>query len=350
MDTPDNKNILLVDDNKVQAVLLKDWLNKETAHTFLTAFDGEDALRIMEGGGIDLVITDIQMPKMDGIALAQALHDKYPKIPIIMITGYGTVDMAVKAMRDQAVMDFIQKPCAPPLVKDAIEKALWLTRKREDDDQEKKQLTRTVNEKDLLIRETHHRVKNNINTISSLLSLQASRIIGEEAQRLLEDAGIRIRTVATIHEKLYKSENLTHINLQSYLQELMVEVASIYGRSDISIVVDARIDIDMDNVIHYGLLINEIVCNGFKYAFPKEKGGVIKISLILDGENYILTVSDNGVGLPEAVDIYNTESLGMQVVTGLAAQMDGVIEVFRKNGTTFRITLPISLAGGASEK
>jgi PAS domain S-box-containing protein len=196
----------------------------------------------------------------------------------------------------------------------------------------------SLKEKEVLLREIHHRVRNNLQVISSLLSLQSTYIKDDKYTEMLKESQNRIRAMALIHEKLYQSENLAKVDFSEYITALVNGLVCSYGASDITLKIKVNdISLGTDAAIPCGLIINELVSNSLKHAFPGGKG---KINVILHtiNENIELVVSDNGIGIPENINFRNTESLGLRLVTILAeGQLNGSIDLDRTKGTTFHI-------------
>ena len=200
----------------------------------------------------------------------------------------------------------------------------------------------SIEEKEILLKEIHHRVKNNMQIISSLMNLQASKMKDELTVEAFRESQNRIRSMALIHEKLYRSENLARIRFDEYLRDLTNYLVSAYKRPSLSIHFDIQADpvnLDIDTAIPCGLIINELVTNSLKHGFPDSSRtasnieGIIHIQLALLPENQIkLLIADNGVGFPEGVDFRNTDSLGLQLVTSLTYQLDGEVSFINQNG------------------
>jgi PAS domain S-box-containing protein len=208
-------------------------------------------------------------------------------------------------------------------------------RKKAEDD-----LKESLKEKEILLREIHHRVKNNMEIISSLLKLQIKQVEEEEAENVLKESQGRVKSMAMIHEKLYQSKSFTKINFKNYVENLVNDIFYSYGIKKGTIEPKLEIEninIDIDTLIPVGLIINELVTNSVKYAFPKGKG-TIKIKLRSNQDQLELIIADNGVGLPDEMDYKNTDSLGLQLVNGLVYQIDGEIELQRSQGTEYKIT------------
>ena len=199
----------------------------------------------------------------------------------------------------------------------------------------------SLREKEILLRETHHRVKNNLAVISSILNLQSMTVHDPEARRVLSECRQRVNTMGMIHTKLHQSHDTARIDFGPHVRELMRSLSMSHAtHPDTAIKVHAdEVFLDIDTSIPLSLIINELVTNALKYAFPDGKKGEIAVTLLCKDGSLILTVSDNGIGLPEDVDLRETESLGMQLVVALVEQLEGNIEIQGKGGTEFRITL-----------
>jgi two-component sensor histidine kinase len=197
-------------------------------------------------------------------------------------------------------------------------------------------------EKEILLQETHHRVKNNMQIISSLLNLQSTYIKDRTCTKILKDSQNRIRAMALVHEKLYSSDNLANINFNEYVTALTQNLFHSYGvntgRIKLKLETE-KIPFDIDTAIPCGLIINELVSNAIKHAFPDGKEGEIVITLRSRDEIIDLIISDNGIGIPDTIDFRTTQSLGLHLVTILAEdQLDGAIVLDRTAGTAFQIT------------
>jgi PAS domain S-box-containing protein len=202
-------------------------------------------------------------------------------------------------------------------------------------------LKASLREKEVLLKEIHHRVKNNMQVISSLLSLQSRHLQDPKAIGMFKDSQHRIRSMALVHEKLYQSKDLSRIDFGQYLENLVVYLVHSYqidsGRIRLKIDVgDAALDIN--TAIPCGLIINELVTNALKHAFSGGRKGEIRVTLRPGaGGMFTLTVADNGVGWPGSKDFRTTETLGMQLVTMLVDQLDGAISLEKRPGTVFQI-------------
>lgn len=192
-------------------------------------------------------------------------------------------------------------------------------------------------EKEVLLREIHHRVKNNLQIISSFLNLQNQNTCDELERSILLESKNRIQTMALIHEQLYQSSSLKDISARHFINKQVYNLLYSYGANNIERIIDIEdLNMDLDTSIPCGLIINELVTNSIKYAFP-EGEGIISVELKQIKGKYNLTIADNGIGLPENLDIISTETFGLKVVNALVEQLDGTIELEKNNGTKFKI-------------
>ncbi|MEA2103924.1 MAG: ABC transporter substrate binding protein [Candidatus Cloacimonadota bacterium] len=206
-----------------------------------------------------------------------------------------------------------------------------------------KKIEKALREKEVMMQEIFHRVKNNMQVVSSLLSLQANSIDNEEARKALSESQDRIRSMAMIHEKLYRSTDLANIDFSDYINQL---VKTIYSSHYHDLENELELEINVENVyldiilgIPCGLIINEIVSNAFKHAFAGVKFPKLTVTMTQKNTEIELAISDNGVGIGENFDLENPSTLGMELITGLTDQIEGTMKVSKANGggTTFTI-------------
>jgi PAS domain S-box-containing protein len=214
------------------------------------------------------------------------------------------------------------------------------------------QIKASLEEKVVLLQEIHHRVKNNLQVISSLLYLQAGKIQDPQMLSILRDSQNRVKSMALIHEKLYQTKDLAKVDLGEYIHNLTSYLFRSYtahaGAIQLRVQAD-NVSLGIDTAVPCGLIINELVSNALKHAFPENASGEIQIELhansTVEGQGpqaqlFTLSVRDSGIGFPATVDFQNTASLGLQLVNTLVNQLDGVIELHNNNGTEFRIQFP----------
>ncbi len=234
----------------------------------------------------------------------------------------------------------------------------WLEKEIIERKNAEKLIKASLQEKEILLTEIHHRVKNNLQIVSSLLYLQSRNIKDENLIGHFQESQNRIRSMALIHEKLYKSENMANINIADYIKSLTSYLFHVYNNHKrIELITDIdNVYLTVEQAICCGLIVNELVSNSLKYAFTLKKEGNIWISLesgILSddkqNEQYTLIVKDNGIGLDESITFQNVHSLGLQLVNNLSTQLNGFVNVERNGGTCFNITFQ-SGKNGKSKK
>jgi two-component sensor histidine kinase len=292
-----------------------------------------EALDILDRENFDVVLLDLGLPDSQGFRTFTQVNDQMPELPIIIITGLEDEDMGINAVKEGAQDYLIKGQLDDKVLARSIKYAI--ERKHTEEE-----LKSSLNEKDVLLKETHHRVKNNMQIISSLLNLEMGYSDEDEAIDVLKESQNRIKSMALIHEKLCQSNDLNHIKISDYINTLVTDLFYSFNLSDEQI--EMKMDLEdiylkIETAIPCGILINELVSNSLKYAFPNGEKGEIFVSLKSKDDGYELIVSDNGVGLPEELDYKNTESLGLQLVNNLAAQIDGRVELEKGHGTKFVI-------------
>jgi two-component sensor histidine kinase len=203
------------------------------------------------------------------------------------------------------------------------------------------ELTELNQQKEMLLKEIHHRVKNNLMIISSLLNLQSRYIKDKESQEIFKESQNRAQSMALIHQRLYQSTDLKNIDFKEYITTLANDLYRTYVDDTSRVSLTLNIDecrIDINTAIPLGLILNELITNSMKHAFPGNEKGTINIDFKKNDDKYILIVSDDGVGFPEDLDYQKTDSLGLQLVNNLTDQISGELELDTTRGTTFKIT------------
>lgn len=202
------------------------------------------------------------------------------------------------------------------------------------------EIVESLKEKEVLLKEIHHRVKNNLQVISSILNLQSSFVHDDKTLDLLQESRNRIRSMAIIHENLYRTTNFSSIDFAGYILNLATNLSALYklGETDTELVYELEpIDLVLDQAVPCGLLLNELITNALKYAFPNGEKGRIRIALKEHESTIYLEVQDNGIGLPQDFEIEKSDTLGLQLVLTLVEQLDGVMAFKSEGGTEFLI-------------
>ncbi len=352
----ESKNtVLVVDDEPGSLGMLNDYLCSRGFKT-LVAEDGETALKRVSHARPDIILMDVMMPGIDGFETCYRLKedDRTKDIPILFMTALTDVVDKVKGFEVGAV-DFITKPIHVEEVVARINTHLTIRNLQKTLEEQNAQLQQEIaerkraeekvkaalEEREMLIKEIHHRVKNNLQTVSSIFSLQSRYIKDEQALGVFKNCRQRIQAMSLIHEKLYQSMDLSKVGFRGYIQNLVTQLLNSYvlkpGQVQLKMQIENLV-LDVKKAIPLGLIINELISNSLKHAFPDHREGKITICLRLnESETYDFTliVKDNGAGFPENLDFQDTKSFGMVMVHSLVKQLDGVIEMERNDGTTF---------------
>jgi two-component sensor histidine kinase len=211
--------------------------------------------------------------------------------------------------------------------------------------QSEEKITASLQEKEMLLKEIHHRVKNNLQIITSLLKLQANYVDDERMTTIFKECQQRVAAMAAVHSMLYKSQNLAVIDFGNYVREMAGELHCAYRISAAAIFLVIHIEdviLPIDTAIPCGLLINELLTNSLKYAFPGGRKGEVTIEMQHTADGVRLLFADNGVGFPTEVDFNKTETFGLRLVHMLGKQLDGCIELFSDNGTRYEIMFKLA--------
>jgi PAS domain S-box-containing protein len=206
-------------------------------------------------------------------------------------------------------------------------------------------IKKSLTEKEVLLKEVHHRVKNNLQVVNSMLNLQSNYIDDKKMKGIFMESQDRIRSMALVHEQLYQSKDLSSINVAYYLKSLKKNLFNTYKFATSLVQCNADIEeikLNIDTAIPLGIIMNELCTNALKHAFQEGTRGELKVEFKHVGsDNCLLLVSDNGVGLPKDLDITNTESMGFLLIKSMIEQLNGSLQIEQGQGTTFKITFPM---------
>ena len=328
-------NILLIEDNQGDVRLIKEILNDvEDFHYTLTASESlQQGIGLLTKKDFDIVILDLGLPDSQGLDSFRRLSRYAHNLPIIVFTGLEDKNTAIKAVQDGA-QDY--------LIKGKIEGFPLTQALRFAIERKKmgKKIIHSLHEKEVLLREIHHRVKNNMQIVVSLLRLQAAGIKDKKTLELFKECQNRIKSIAVIHEKLYQSKNFSSVDFGQYIQEMLLHLTNTYGVDTQNIKTHAKSahdKLDINHAIPCGLILNELISNCFKHAFPENKTGDIHVEFSKRKGEHKLIIRDTGKGLPENTDIQKAQSFGLQIVRDLVEQLKGSIVVNRDHGTEFII-------------
>lgn len=342
-----NISVLFVDDNESIRKLYQRLLEKHVNH-FYIARNGHHGLELYQQYKPDLVITDINMPVMDGLEMVREIKNLDPNAKIVVMSAYNVKENFIESI-NLGVDGYLMKPVEAKRLLSLIDEFAGITMMKwelESKEQKRREaeeyLKKSLAEKDVLLREVHHRVKNNMQIISSILRMQGRTIEDPRLKEILQESQNRIHSMALIHENLYSNESLANIKFANYVQSLSGNIARTYANQQQKVQFDFKIDdayLPIDTAIPCGLIINELISNSFKYAFKgRDKGSIGIYFDKLENDKHQLTVCDDGMGISDSLDITKTRSLGMKIIHKLVKQLDGELETDFNKGTKFIIT------------
>ncbi|MBN2096843.1 response regulator [Candidatus Peregrinibacteria bacterium] len=337
--------ILIVEDEGIVAKDLQHMLADMGYKILDVAVSGEEALEKVKKRKPDLVLMDIVLKgKIDGIETTRRLRTFFD-IPVIYVTAYGDKEKIERAKTTEPY-GYILKPFTKLALKADIEMALYNHKVVNELKASSRKIKKSLEEREVMLKEIHHRVKNNMQIISSLLSHQSRRTKNKKTIGLFSESQARIQSMMLIHENLYESKDFSSVDFAAYVKRLMEHLSTLYEVRpfDIDFQVKVKaITLDMNMAIPCGLILNELVTNAIKYAFSdskkdKKKKKIIKVDMHSSGGKVILTVGDNGVGMPAKINLNKPTTLGLELITTLTRQLGGNLKLDRKKGTTFTIS------------
>lgn len=383
MKTDKGVNILLIDDNKDKMLSLESILD-EPELNLVTCYSGKEGLRQLLSNDFAAILLDVNMPEMDGFETAEMIRQR-PRsehTPIIFITAYSKTDLDAMKGYELGAVDFITTPVVPAVLKAKVQAFVDLFRKTEQIEHQneeleelhrhletmvekrtealqaeiaerkkaEKKIKKSLKEKEVLLAEIHHRVKNNMAVVSALLELEMAQVKDDKLKDILLSSKSRIKSMALIHEKLYQAESFSHIEFNSYVEDLINKISSFYAPTYKDI--DLEVDIDyvmlnLNQAIPCALLLNELLANSFKHAFENRKKGKICIQLSEHNDSVELKVKDNGVGIPGEIDTSDSDSLGMKLVSTWVKQLKADLKTNGEEGTCFTINFLKSNRSGS---
>ncbi len=350
--------ILVVEDNIEMNRFIANILGKN--YNVTSAYNGKEGFQKAVSIKPDLIITDIMMPEMTGDKFVEEVK-KVPaldSVPIILLTAKTDEELKISLLKIGAY-DYLNKPFTIDellarvqnsinlkIIRDSLQKELD---SRNNDifslvheiTERKHIIENSLKEKEVLLKEVHHRVKNNLQIISSLLNLQENSFT--DPKEAFKESQNRIRSMSLVHEKLYQTKNYTTIDFKEYIIDIINNLMISYKQNnEIRTITDIKdFYIDINLAISLGLIITELVSNSLKYAFSNNSNSenLLYITVTkLEENKYCMMVKDNGIGIPEDFDLWKSETLGLQLVTIMVEQINGNVEVTNSTGTKYEIT------------
>jgi two-component sensor histidine kinase/FixJ family two-component response regulator len=365
--------VLLVEDDADDYTLTRDMLSESDGKRFhldwVATYDA--ALEQIRRQEHDVYLLDYRLGERNGLELLREAVRLGARAPMILITGQDDRTVDMEAMRAGAADYVIKEHLDAPLLERSIRYAI--EHKRTEEELERRvqqrtaelaranrileievaerkraeaQLKASLREKEVLLRELHHRVKNNLQVVCSLLNLQARYVDDRRALEMFKECQGRVRSMALIHQKLCQSENLARIDLGHHIRDLATNLMLAHGIESSQVALEVAVEdavLSLDTVVPATLLLHELISNVLKHAFPDGRRGLLRIELHPEapdagGKRFHMMVSDNGAGLPAELDFRTASSLGLQLICALADQLEGTLAVSRANGTTVTLS------------
>lgn len=332
--------VLILEDVEFDAELMEYEMRREGLKFTSQRVETEkDFIRELDDLRPDVILVDHSLPQFDGVSALEITKRRSPLTPFIFVSGKIGDEFAVDMLKKGAT-DYVFKNNLTKLVP-AIKRAITERNELEELKRSKIELQNALKEKEMLLKEIHHRVKNNLMIISNLLELQSYYVRDKADLNVFRESKTRADSMALIHERLYQSTDLKSIDIGDYIRNLAADIFDTYVIDPDQIKLMVNVDdirLDTNTAIPLGLIINELLTNSLKYAFPNDKKGNITIELNKNDDKFTVIIKDDGIGFPSDLDYKNTETLGLELVNSLTQQVNGNMELISADGTEFRIT------------
>jgi two-component sensor histidine kinase len=355
MSNDDKVGILLVDDQPNQ-LASHEAILRDLGERLVTARSGREALQKLMDEDFAVILLDVNMPDMDGFETASLIHQhpRFEQTSIVFVTAAQATTLdRLKGYRLGAV-DYVEVPVVPEILRSKVAVFVDLNRKRRDlqrlndalqaeiaQRRNAEEAVRHSREKEVLLQEIHHRVKNNLQIITSLLRMQSRAVPDPAFSDALRECQNRVASMALIHDKLYRARDLARVSFPEYVRDLTSNILTSYALPARSVRVKLDIDdlsLSLDCAVPCGLILNELMSNCLKHAFPVGHSGTVHVGFHAEGEQELcLVVQDDGVGMPAAIDLERTSSLGWRLIRALVQQLDGVVQCRTAGGTLVEI-------------
>lgn len=328
---PQAVRVLLVEDNPGDARLVEEMLNGNGCiFSIQRAASVCDALSSIEPGKErpDIVLLDLGLPDEQGLQTLRRIAPAANGVPVVVLTGLRDDETGDAAVREGA-QDFLYKE---QLDRDRLRRVIRHAIERH---RFQFQIRTALEEKEVLLREVYHRVKNNLQVIQSLLKMQARSLEDREIRLVLGDMAQRVYAMAVVHEKLYQNADLASLSIEGYIRKLFEGALATYSLTADQIELHLEVEdipLCLEHAVPLGLLLNELISNALKHGFPDGRQGTISISLHRTEKGVLVTLQDDGIGLAPDFSASSGSSMGLKVATSLAHRLGGELNFSSNNG------------------
>jgi two-component sensor histidine kinase/CheY-like chemotaxis protein len=342
--------ILLIEDNPADVEMIRELLSDRKGSFFdIVCADRLSAAKpYFAAGGIDIILLDLGLPDSQGLDTLRRVRDHGREVPIVVLTMLDNEETGLNALKEGAQDYLVKGQMNGPLIVRSLRYAIERGRIEKELKKNRDSLEELVAEKETLLREIHHRVKNNLQLISGLLDMTRMSSSDESTNSILTDIMLKIQTMAQIHTRLYESKQIGKINITDQIRDQVTALSNIFSHEghEISCRINPeRVFLPVDQALPCALVINEILSNTYKHAFKGRNNGTIEISALQENNRIKITIRDNGVGLPDNFDIGRSSSLGITLIrTIVQHQLKGALMFKSKNGTEISMEFPVMLA------
>jgi two-component sensor histidine kinase/CheY-like chemotaxis protein len=339
--------ILLIEDNPADVEIIRELLSDQNGSSFdIACADRVSAAApFFAKGGIDIILLDLGLPDSQGLDTLRLVRDKAGEVPIVVLTMLDNEETGLNALKDGAQDYLVKGQMNGPSIARSLRYAIERGRIEKELKKNRDSLEEMVAEKETLLREIHHRVKNNLQLIAGLLDMTLMGSSDEAIKSILTDLKLKIQTMAQVHTRLYESRQIGKINITDQCMDQITALSNIFSHEGHEIrctINKEELFLPVDQALPCALVINEILSNAYKHAFEGRKNGTIKISTLRENDRVRIAIRDNGIGLPENFDIDRPGSLGVTLIrTIIRHQLKGEVMFNSRNGTEISMEFPV---------
>lgn len=336
---PDSFRVLYIDDDPglgrlMQRTLAQKGLSIEHAE------NGGDGLKRLDAGGIDIVALDHDLGRETGLDVLRAIKEREDSPPVIYVTGSDDARVAVAALKAGAV-DYVWKDVEGhyrDLLVESVRAAITQERLKREKERAEREVREAKERAEVLLREVNHRVANSLALVQSLARLQGNAVSDEGAKYALQEMQARIAAIAGIHRRLYTSSDVRYVEMDAYIESLVQELSEAMNAEEkhhkIALDVETQMKVPTDKAVSIGVVITELVTNAYKYAYPDDVTGSIRILLRRSGDRLVLLVEDDGVGFSGSEDAPKGTGVGTRVIKAMASNLKATIRYDQEHAGT----------------